>query len=297
MRIFITGGTGFVGRALTAVLVREGQEITILTRGAGKREGRVSWAHGDPVERGEWQSALQGQDAVINLAGASIFGRWTREAKRKIRESRIVTTRNLVQALAGTGVKHFFSASGVGYYGFHGDEPLTEDSPGGRDFLAELSGDWEKEASEAGKKGCRVVVARFGIVLGEGGGALGQMVPLFRKYLGGPLGSGRQWFSWIHLEDLTRAFQFLLQRPEISGPVNFTAPNPVRNRELAGAIGEVLGKPSFLAAPGFMLKIALGEFGSVLLEGQKAIPGKLLKSGFQFRYPEIRGALKNILGS
>jgi len=295
MKLFITGGSGFVGKALTGALIREGHEVTILTRKARKGDGDVSWVEGDPVERGEWQSALKEQDAVINLAGASIFTRWTRAAKRIIRESRILTTRNLVGALEGTRVKHFFSTSGIGYYGSHGDEPLTEESPPGNDFLAEVSRDWEKEAAEARKSGCRVVLTRFGIVLGEGGGALGQMVPLFRKYMGGPLGSGRQWFSWIHLEDLTRAFLFLLEHSEISGPVNFTAPNPVRNRELAKAIGETLGKPSFLPAPGFMLKMVLGEFGSVLLEGQKVIPQRLLKSGFQFHHPEIGEALRDIL--
>ena len=140
-----------------------------------------------------------------------------------------------------------------------------------------------------------MVITRFGIVLGEKGGALGQMIPLFRKYLGGPLGSGNQWFSWIHIEDLTAAFLFLLEHPEFSGPVNFTAPNPVRNRELAKTIGKAMGRPSFLPVPGFMLKLALGEFGSILLEGQRVIPQKLLKSGFQFRYPKIEQAMEQII--
>jgi len=157
-----------------------------------------------------------------------------------------------------------------------------------------LAQDWEKGAREAEKKGCRVVLTRFGIILGEKGGALGQMIPLFQKYVGGPLGGGNQWFSWIHIEDLTRAFLFLLEHPEISGPLNFTAPNPVRNRKLAKAIGKAMGRPSFLPAPGFMLKLILGEFGSILLEGQKVIPQKLLERGFQFRYPEIEPALEQI---
>ena len=212
-----------------------------------------------------------------------------------IRESRLLTTRNLVEALDGARVKHFFSTSAVGYYGFHGDEVLTEESPPRVDFLAQLAQDWEKGAMEAEKKGCRVVIARFGIILGEKGGALGQMIPLFQKYLGGPLGSGNQWFSWIHIEDLTRAFLFLLEHPEISGPLNFTAPNPVRNRTLAKALGKTMGRPSFLPAPGFMLKLILGEFGSILLEGQKVIPQKLLKGGFQFHYPEIEQALQQII--
>jgi hypothetical protein len=158
-----------------------------------------------------------------------------------------------------------------------------------------LAADWEEEARKAEKLGIRVVLTRFGIVLGEEGGALGQMIPMFRWFLGGPLGGGRQWFSWIHRNDLTEAFRFLLNRPEISGPVNFTAPNPVRNREFVAALGKALHRPAMVPAPGFMLRLALGEFGSVLLKGQKVIPKKLLEGGFQFRFPRIEEALADIL--
>jgi uncharacterized protein len=295
MKIFLTGGTGFVGKSLAPALIREGHEVTVLTRSGKGGPPGVSLVEGDPTQKGGWQAAIKEHDAVINLAGASIFTRWTDEAKKIIRESRLLTTRNLVGALEGARVRHFFSTSAVGYYGFHKDEALTEESLPGDDFLARLGRDWEKEAKEAEKKGCRVVITRFGIVLGEKGGALGQMIPLFRKYLGGPLGGGNQWFSWIHIEDLTAAFLFLLGHPEFSGPVNFTAPNPVRNRELAKTIGKAMGRPSFLPVPGFMLKLALGEFGSILLEGQRVIPQKLLKSGFQFRYPEIEQAIEQII--
>ncbi|MGE5253255.1 MAG: TIGR01777 family oxidoreductase [Planctomycetaceae bacterium] len=295
MKIFITGGTGFVGKSLAPALVRSGHEVSILTRsGKGDLPG-ISWIGGDPTQRGKWQEAVQEHGVIINLAGASIFTRWTEEAKRRIRDSRILTTRHLLEAMEGGKGKTFFSTSAVGYYGFHGDEELTEDSPPGGDFLALLARDWEAEAREAEKKGCRVVITRFGIVLGEKGGALGQMIPLFRKYLGGPLGSGKQWFSWIHIEDLTRAFLFLVEHPELSGPVNFTAPNPVRNKELARALGRVLGRPAFLPAPGFLLRMVLGEFGSILLEGQRVLPRKLLQAGFQFRYPEIDGALRQVI--
>ncbi len=295
MKIFITGGTGFVGKTLAPALVHGGHEVTVLTRSGRGGIPDISLVEGDPTQKGGWQAAVREHDAVINLAGASIFTRWTDEAKKMIRESRLLTTRNLVEALDGARVKHFFSTSAVGYYGFHGDEVLTEESPPGVDFLAQLAQDWEKGAKEAEKKDCRVVISRFGIILGEKGGALGQMIPLFQKYLGGPLGSGNQWFSWIHIEDLTRAFLFLLEHPEISGPLNFTAPNPVRNRNLAKALGKAMGRPSFLPAPGFMLKLILGEFGSILLEGQKVIPQKLLKSGFQFHYPEIEQALQQVI--
>ena len=298
MKIFMTGGTGFVGRNLTRVLVRAGHEVTVLTRsekGGLPPEAGVSMISGNPVQKGDWQGKVGSFDGVINLAGASIFSRWTEEGKRRLQESRFLTTRNLVEAMGEGKGKTFFSTSAVGYYGFRGDEALGEKDSPGDDFLARLARDWEKEAVRAEEKGWRVVLNRFGIVLGEEGGALGQMVPLFRKYLGGPLGSGKQWFSWIHIEDLARAYLFLLEHPVISGPVNCTAPNPVRNRELAEAIGRVLHKPAFLRAPGFMMKLVLGEFGSVLLEGQRVLPQKLLQNGFAFHYPKIAEALAQIL--
>jgi uncharacterized protein (TIGR01777 family) len=295
MKIFVTGGTGFVGKTLALALIRTGHEVSILTRsGKGETSG-VSWIEGDPTQKGKWQEAVKEHGVIINLAGASLFSRWTEEAKRMIRDSRILTTRHLVEAMDGGKGKTLFSTSAIGYYGFHGDENLTEDSPAGGDFLAFLAKDWEAEAKEAEKKGCRVVITRFGIVLGEKGGALGQMIPLFNKYVGGPLGSGKQWFSWIHIEDLTRAFLFLLEHPEISGPVNFTAPNPVRNKELAQWLGRILGRPAFLPAPGFMLRLVLGEFGSILLEGQRVLPQKLVQAGFQFSYPEIDRALRQVI--
>ena len=297
MKIFMTGGTGFVGKTLAPALVRSGQEVTILTRAAKEEASGVSWVEGDPTQRGRWQDEVKEHEAVINLAGASIFTRWTEEAKKMIRDSRMITTRRLVEALEGGRVKTFFSTSAIGYYGFHGDETLSEETSPGGDFLALLAKDWEAEAKEAEKKGCRVVITRFGIVLGEKGGALGQMIPLFNKYLGGPLGSGKQWFSWIHIEDLVRAYLFLLEHPEISGPVNFTAPNPVRNKELSQSLGKILRRPAFLPAPGFMLRLVLGEFGSILLEGQKVIPRKLLQAGFQFQYPEIAPALGQVVGA
>lgn len=295
MKIFLTGGTGFVGKTLAPALVRSGHEVTILTRAAKEEPSGMSWVEGDPTQRGRWQDAVKEHEAVINLAGASIFTRWTKEAKKMIRDSRIFTTRRLVEAMEGGMVKTFFSTSAIGYYGFHGDEALSEEASPGGDFLALLARDWEAEAKEAEKKGCRLVITRFGIVLGEKGGALGQMIPLFNKYLGGPLGSGKQWFSWIHIEDLVRAYLFLLEHREISGPVNFTAPNPVRNKELSQYIGGVLGRPAFLPAPGFMLRLVLGEFGSTLLEGQKVIPQRLLQAGFQFQYPEIVPALRQVV--
>jgi len=294
----MTGGTGFIGKNLTQALVRGGHTVTILSRsgkGKGKMPEGVSVVKGDPIRKGLWQAEVEKHEIVINLAGASIFTRWNEATKTILRESRILTTRNLIEAIAGGGEKTFFSASAVGYYGFHKDEFLLEESPPGNDFLAQLAWEWEEEARKITKKGCRLVITRFGIVLGDQGGALRQMIPLFRKYLGGPLGSGRQWVSWIHIEDLTRAFLFLMEAPEISGAVNFTAPNPVRNRTLAKALGKAMGRPWFIPAPGFLLKLIKGEFGSVLLKGQRVIPVKLLKGGFKFNYSEIDQALDQII--
>jgi len=301
MKILITGGTGFVGTQLTSRLTRDGHEVTILTRslkGAKGSSPGISYLEGDPTRKGPWQESIKNHDAVINLAGASIFSKWTEEHKKAIRESRVNTTRNIVEGIPSQSQKQFtlFSTSAVGYYGFCGDEELVEDSPPGNDFLARIAKEWEGEALKAREKGARVVITRFGIVMGEKGGALSQMIPLFKKYIGGPIGSGKQWFSWVHIKDLAEAFAFLLKHPEISGPVNVCSPKPVRNKDLAKALGKALHKPSFIPAPGFMVKLVLGEFGSVILEGQRVIPRKLLENGFVFQYPDIHKALQGIVG-
>jgi hypothetical protein len=301
MKILITGGTGFVGTQLTSRLIQDGNEVTILTRskkGQEKASAGISYLQGDPTQKGPWQEAVKNHDIIINLAGASIFSKWTKEHKKAIRESRVNTTRNIVEGIPSRPEKPFslFSASAVGYYGFCGDEELAEDSPPGNDFLARIAKEWEGEALKARDKGARVVITRFGIVMGEKGGALGQMIPLFKRYIGGPIGSGKQWFSWVHIKDLAEAFIFLLKHPEISGPVNVCSPNPVRNKDLAKALGKALHKPSFVPAPGFMIKLVLGEFGSVILEGQRVIPKKLLENGFVFQYPDIDKALQSIVG-
>jgi uncharacterized protein (TIGR01777 family) len=301
MKILITGGTGFVGTQLTSRFIQDGHDVTILSRSA-KRSGDVprgvSYLQGDPTQKGPWQEAVKNHDAVINLAGASIFSKWTEEHKKAIRESRVNTTQNIVEGIPSHPERSFtlFSTSAVGYYGFCGDEELVEDSPPGNDFLAQIAKEWEAEALKAKEKGARVVITRFGIVLGEKGGALSQMIPLFKKYIGGPIGSGKQWFSWVHIKDLAEAFAFLIKHPEISGPVNVCSPNPVRNKDLAKALGKVLRRPSFMPAPGFMVKLVLGEFGSVILEGQRVIPRRLLESGFIFQYADINKALQSIGG-
>jgi uncharacterized protein (TIGR01777 family) len=301
MKILITGGTGFVGTQLTSRLIEDRHEVTILTRslkGAKGSSPGISYLEGDPTKKGAWQEAIKNHDAVINLAGASIFSKWTEEHKKAIRESRVNTTRNIVEGIPSRSERPFtlFSTSAVGYYGFCGDEELTEESRHGDDFLARISVEWEGEALKARDKGARVVITRFGIVMGEKGGALSQMIPLFKKYIGGPIGSGKQWFSWIHIKDLAEAFVFVIKHPEISGPVNLCSPNPVRNKDLAKALGKALHRPSFMPTPGFMIKLVLGEFGSVILEGQRVIPKKLLENGFVFQYADIHKALQGIVG-
>ena len=302
MKIFMTGGTGFVGTFLCNRLPAAGHTVTLLTRNIRQDpplpQG-VGYLEGNPIEQGSWQDAVADHEVIINLAGASIFRRWTKSAKNEIWESRIQTTQNVVEALSARKGNEtiFLSTSAIGYYGFHDDEELDEGSQGGDDFLASLSKEWESIALKASETGARVVILRFGIILGKGGGALKQLIPLFKSYLGSPLGSGKQWFSWVHLVDLARIYAYVLERDDISGPVNCTAPNPVRNRELTKTLGEVLEKPTFMpAVPAFMMKLIMGEFGSILLKGQKVLPKKLLDKGFRFDFPEIKGALQDLLG-
>lgn len=300
MKVFLTGGTGFVGTFLSQELARQGHDLTILTRKkeppASPRDG-IRFVTGDPKQEGPWMEEVPQHDWIINLAGASISAKWTEENKRIFYDSRVLTTRNLVTALAGGDRRQLFcSTSAPGYYGSRGEEELTEESPPGQNFLASLARDWEAAALKAHDLGIRTVITRFGIVLGRGGGMLGELVPLYKKFLGGPIGTGMQWLSWIHIQDLARAFLFLPEHPELTGPVNFTSPNPVRNRDFAKALGRALGRPAFMPAPAFMLRLILGEFAEAVLTGQKILPQRLLAAGFQFRFPTIDQALQNLLG-
>jgi len=301
MKVFMTGGTGFVGKTLTRYLIEQGHQVTVLTRKIPENltlpEG-ISLLEGDPTKRGEWQRTLIKHEIIVNLAGASVFRKWDKKAKAIIRDSRVLTTTNLVEALSDGVEKEttLISTSAVGYYGFRGDEELDEESLPGDDFLASVCRDWESAAIRAESFGVRVLTCRFGIVLGKNGGALGEMIPLFRKGLGSPLGSGKQWFSWIHEMDLIDIYLFLMANKGLSGPINCTAPEPVRNIELTKSLGKVLGKPTFMpAVPDFMIKLIKGEFGSVLLEGQKIRPKKLLDAGFRFRFSRIDEALRDLM--
>jgi uncharacterized protein (TIGR01777 family) len=289
MNIFITGGMGFVGSHLTAMLIQNGHRVTVIGRKSGNKRSSPQGVHvieADASKPGPWQDAVAEHDAVINLAGISIFSRWNKRKKDEIYYSRILITRNVVEALkkrAG-GKTDLLSASAVGYYGFHGDETVTESDAPGDDFLARVCRDWESEAIRAEQYGTRVVLTRFGVILGGSGGALNILSTLFRLRLGNRLGSGRQWFSWIHADDLNAIFNYLLSKKGISGAINCTAPNPVTNRDLTRAMNRALGTfPLVPPAPGFMMKMMLGEFGDFLLKGQRAVPRRRQDLGFAFR--------------
>ena len=302
MKVFITGGSGFIGRKVVQRLAEAGHEVTILSRSERavppELREKISLCQGDPTRKGPWQEVAADHEGIINLAGASIFKRWSPAYKETILSSRVLTARNLVQALAQRSAGQttvLVSASAVGYYGFRGDEELTETDPPGDDFLARVCQAWEAEADKAHESGVRVVRTRFGIVLGQGGGSLAQMAPLFKKGLGGKLGTGRQWFSWIHIEDLARALLRCLEEGSLSGPVNLTAPHPVTNQELTQALGQALHRPAFLTVPEFAIKLKMGEFGSVVLKGQRVMPGVLTQAGFEFRFPRLEEALADLV--
>ncbi len=303
MQIFVTGGTGFVGTNLVQYLHEKGHGLTVLTRNrerAGHLTGKANILEADPIKAGPWQQEMAKHQVIINLAGASIFSRWTAKNKNIIRQSRLATTENIVEGLKRDGgeVGLLLSTSAVGYYGFRGDVELDENAPAGDDFLASLAREWEATALKARELGVRVVLLRFGIILGRNGGALRKMLRPFKFGLGFPLGSGKQWFPWIHERDLARIYEYVIENKEIDGPVNCTAPNPVTNLEFTRALGKALNRPVFLpSVPGFLIKAILGEFGSILLEGQKAIPNKLLDKGFVFDFSTVSEALNDLLQS
>ncbi len=298
MHIMVTGSSGFVGGHLVPFLLNKGYQVTGIARNAPAdidKHPAFRFIEADGSQPGAWQDAVQEADAVINLAGVNIFRRWNDEAKKQIYNSRILTTRNLVAALPEGKPVTLSSTSAVGFYGDCGEQVVDESAPPGDDFLARLAVDWEQEAKTAEKKGARVVLARLGIVLGKEGGALASMLPVFRMCAGGPLGSGRQWFPWVHMDDVVAAHHFVIENPEAAGPINFTAPEPVRNLELARTLGRVIGRPAFLKVPGFVLRTVAGEFGEMLLNGQRAIPQKLMNMGFEFKHTQLEAALRACL--
>lgn len=291
MKLLITGGTGFIGTVLCQDLARQGHQVTVLTRSPQTLPSgiqAVSW------DAGAWQAVVADVDGVVHLAGEPIAAaRWTSQRKSRIRESRIQTTRQLIRAFAQSAKKPsvLISASATGYYGPRGDEPLTESEAPGTGFLAEVCQTWEAEAQQAQAFGMRVVSLRIGIVLGPGGGALAKMVPPFRAWLGGPLGSGRQWMSWIHRDDVVGLITWCLTHGECAGAVNATAPAPVTMRDFCRALGRVLHRPSWVPVPAPLLRLLLGEMSELLLTGQRVVPQAALRAGYVFRYPDLASAL------
>ena len=309
MRIVIAGGSGFLGSPLAEVYAEEGHDVRVLTRSLPPGESRHESGTGMPGitrvgwkpdgQSGPWAQVVDGADAIVNLAGESIGDkRWSPQRKAQLRDSRLLPTRSLAAAVTAAnrppGV--FISASGVNYYGMSGDERKTEDSPAGADFLAQLCEDWETEARKADRAGVRLAVMRSGVVLERSGGALPQMMTPFKMFVGGPLGSGRQYLSWIHRLDWVEIVRWIVQTPEAIGPINATAPHPVTSRQFASALGSALRRPSFVPAPSFALKIALGEFANYILGGQRVIPTRAQSLGYHFRYPEIDIAFRGIFG-
>lgn len=295
MRVVVTGGTGFLGSALVAHLRARGHVVSVLSRKPAK-QGEVAWNPG--LGTAALVDALRGADAVVNLAGASISQRWTNAHKQALWESRVPFTRTLVEAMGqvdpAPGV--FVSGSAVGIYGDRGDEPLTETSRVGTDFLASLGTAWEKEALAAAPQ-TRTVVIRTGIVLDRNGGALPQMALPFHFFVGGPVGSGTQYVSWIHKDDWVAMTTWALMNPAVSGPLNVTAPEPVTNREFTKALGRALHRPAFMPAPGFALRIVLGEMAGIILEGQRVLPARARELGFEFKYSSLEPALRAIYRS
>ena len=299
MKALVTGATGFVGKRLLGLLDRPvvlSRDPGRAARSIGPSAGRiVGW---DPLAGPPPAEAFDGVDVVFHLAGESVAeGRWTTEQKRRILESRTVGTCHLVAGIAAAAARPavLVSASAVGYYGDRGDDEITEAEGPGRDFLADVCVAWEKEAFAARDLGLRVVTARTGIVLGAGGGALAKMLLPFKLGAGGPLGNGRQWMPWIHVTDLARLYLHGAEAAGIVGPMNAVAPNPVRNSEFTRALARQLHRPAFLPAPYFGLRLAFGEFAKVLFDSQRVIPRVALESGFRYRYPDLAGALADIL--
>jgi len=299
MRVLITGGTGFLGRALAGRLQEAGYEVIVLSR----RPEQARLPPGVQVARWEgrtatgWAHLADGAFALVNLAGESIGQRWTEATKRRIRESRLNAGHAIVAAVAAARTKPqvLLQASAVGYYGPRGDERLTEDDPPGNDFLARLAVDWEASTQPVEAMGVRRVILRTGVVLERDGGALARLLLPFRLFVGGPLGSGRQGWSWIHRADWVEAVKFLMERPDARGPYNLTAPQPVSNAEFSRVLGRVLGRPSWLPVPAPALRLIFGEGADFLLTGQFVLPRRLLEAGFVFRYPDLESALRAIL--
>ncbi len=297
MKFAIAGGTGFIGSALCDRLVELGHSLVLISSRPAPAQlpPNREWVTWSPGQPGPWEQAVDGTDAVINLAGEPIPAkRWTAAQKEKIRSSRINTTRALVVAMGKAKKKPglLINSSAIGYYGPRGDEDIVEETEPGNDFVSQVCVEWEEEAQKAESFGVRVVYLRTGIVLGKGGGALAKMVLPFKLFAGGPIGSGRQWVSWIQLEDEVGLIVHLLQKEEASGAVNATAPDPVTMKVLCQTLGQVLNRPSWAPVPAFALRVLMGEMADVVVTGQRVLPAKAQQLGYTFKYSDLTEALR-----
>lgn len=300
MRVTVTGATGMLGRRLVGALRERGDDVLVLSRDPARARERlgvdaVAW---DPLAGPAPGEALEGRDAVVHLAGEPVAQRWSEEAKRRIRASREVGTRNLVAGIAAASAppRALVSSSAVGYYGPRGDEPVPETTPPGDDFLAQVCVAWEREALAARAHGARAVVVRTGVVLDREGGALAKMLPFFRAGLGGPVAGGRQWMPWIHADDVAGLYLAALDDERWDGPVNATAPRPATNRDFSRALGRALRRPAFAPVPGLAVRLLYGEMAEIVTAGQRAVPERAEALGHRFRHADLDAALRDALG-
>lgn len=299
-RVVIAGGSGFIGSHLVKRLAANGYNVHILTRSAaGRRSGeQITVVEWDGKNQGEWSATLEGAYAVINLSGASIGAkRWTAARKMEIIRSRVDSTMALVEGMRGSGKRPsvMINSSGIGYYGDSGDALMDETGPGGTDFLAETVKEWESAAAEASSAGVRHVALRTGLVLGKQAVALKRMMFPFQLFVGGPIGSGKQWISWVHLDDVVDGMLFAAKTESVSGPVNLCSPEPVRMKQFCDELGKALRRPSWIPVPSLALRLMLGEMSDIILTGQRAVPRKLEDAGYRFQFGTIRSAFANIL--
>jgi len=300
MKVLIAGGYGFLGQKLVKDLTDSGYSVTAGGRRNIESSNKDGIGHlaADFTIPGEWQKELKGFDVVINLVGVNIFQRWTPEIKKSIYDSRILSTRNIVDALKGVPGKKriFINASAVGIYGDRGDEELNENSPQGDDFLSLVCSDWEKEALKASEAGMRVAILRLGSVLGSDGGAFPELKKTFRRFMGGKLGNGKQWFPWIHADDVSGIIIRIIKNSKMSGIYNAVSPGILTNKYFTDIMAEEVHRPVLVPfVPGFALKIVFGEFGGYLVKGQRVIPANLLEEGYKFKYKDIGKAIKSLL--